>query len=76
MEDGGGEKKKKKKKGEKTGNQPLIFSNVASGLTFDFCAELLGFPHEKGSSLAVERVCWVGVVQELRQERLKDVQQV
>ena len=55
---------------------PTHHQGSPQAFTFDLGIVGLGFAHEQCRRLAIERVCWVGIQQQLRQERLEDVQQV
>ena len=45
-------------------------------VTFDLGIVCLWFPHQQRRCFTVERVCGVGVQEQLREERLEDVEQI
>lgn len=61
-------------------NPPLTVSVGSSSLdnapTLDLELIACCFAHQHGGSLSVQRVRWVGVAQQLRQEDLKDIDHV
>ena len=49
---------------------------MADGPTFDLGIVCLWFPHQQCRCFAIERVCGIWVQEQLREERLEDIQQI